>query len=93
MSTLPDERLVQRLRAEYIEMPGMKLTIEQVRRLCGIEETICRTVLESLVQTRFLFLRADGTYVRVTEGSPAQSRPAKATLERSRPPAWSRRAS
>ena len=32
-----DQRVLERLRGEYLEMPGMKLTIEQVQRLCGIE--------------------------------------------------------
>jgi hypothetical protein len=59
--------VIQRLRAEYIEMPGMRLTAAQVQRLCGIEQTLCRSVLESLVRTRFLCLRPDGTYGRTTD--------------------------
>jgi hypothetical protein len=29
MNTFLDQRLLERLRAEFLEMPGMKLTIEQ----------------------------------------------------------------
>ena len=30
MTTLLDQRVLERIRAEYLEMPGMKLRIEQV---------------------------------------------------------------
>jgi hypothetical protein len=36
MNTFVDQRVLERLRAEYLEMPGLKLRIEQVQRLCGI---------------------------------------------------------
>jgi hypothetical protein len=41
MNTFIDQRVSERLRAEYLEMPGLKLRIEQVQRLCGIE-LVCR---------------------------------------------------
>jgi hypothetical protein len=84
MSTLLDQRLVQRIRAEYLEMPGMNLTLQQVRRLCGIEEPICRAVLESLVEAGFLCRNSDGSYARLTERSP-RPRVAKAKLTLSSP--------
>ena len=51
--------LVQRIRAEYVEMPGMTLRREQVARLCGIERSACQTLLDALVDVKFLFLKAD----------------------------------
>ena len=60
--------VTDRLRAEYLEMPGMKLRPEQVQRLCGIDKTSCAQILEDLVKTGFLCRRADGTYVRAVEG-------------------------
>ena len=69
MNTFLDQRVLERLRAEYLEMPGMKLRIEQVQRLCGIEQTMCKLVLDALVKANFLCLKSDGTYVRLTEGS------------------------
>src|SRR5258707_998084 len=30
-----DQSVLERLRGEYLEMPGMKLSIDQIRRLCG----------------------------------------------------------
>jgi hypothetical protein len=78
MNTFLDQRVLERLRAEYLEMPGLKLRIEQVQRLCGIEQTMCKLVLDALVRTSFLCLKSDGTYVRLTEGSSPRPRPVKA---------------
>ena len=81
MNLFLDQRVLERLRAEYLEMPGMKLRIEQVQRLCGIEQTMCKLVLEALVKANFLSLKSDGTYVRLTEGDLTFPRhPAKAAL-------------
>jgi hypothetical protein len=91
--TFLDQRVLERLRAEYLEMPGLKLRIEQVQRLCGIERTMCKTVLDALVKANVLCLKSDGTYVRLTEGSPAISRPAKAALRSTQLVTTSRRAS
>jgi len=60
--------LAQRLRAEYLEMPGMRLTADQVQRLCGIEGRICRSVLDELVDAKFLYVDSAGQYARVSEG-------------------------
>jgi hypothetical protein len=80
VNTFLDQRVLERLRAEYLEMPGMKLRIEQVQRLCGIEQTMCNLVLDALVKASFLCLKSDGTYVRLTEGSSPRPRPVKAVL-------------
>jgi hypothetical protein len=60
----PSEDLLQRVRAEYLEMPGLLLTAAQVQRLCGIEPTMCQLVLNSLVTAKFLRLKSDGRYAR-----------------------------
>ena len=57
----------ERIRAEYLEMPGMNLTTDQVARLCGTERTRCQTVLDALVDAQFLARKPDGTYVRRTD--------------------------
>jgi hypothetical protein len=77
----PDPQLLQRIRAEYLEMPGLRLTAEQVQRLCGIERTMCQIVLDTLVETNFLRLKSDGTYARAMDGEKPRPRPAKAELE------------
>jgi hypothetical protein len=77
------ERTLQRLRSEFLEMPGMRLTAAQTQRLCGIDEGLCMAVLDALVDARFLRRNADGSYARATDG-PAPRFPAVAML-RSRP--------
>ena len=62
MSASPAERLFERVRAEYLEMPGLHLKLEQVQRLCGIERTVCQMVLDSLVDAKFLCVKSDGHY-------------------------------
>lgn len=86
MTTLQDMR--DRVRAEYLEMPGMRLTMRQVQRLCGLEPALCQTVLDSLVEAKFLCLNADGMYALNADGMYARladgevrPRPAKAALD------------
>src|SRR5258706_6106983 len=66
-----------RIRAEYLEMPGMLLSPAQVQRLSGVEIAICQVVLDDLVQMRFLQAGSDGRYARDTENA-SRLRPAKA---------------
>lgn len=68
---------LERLRSEFLEMPGMRLTAPQVQRLCGVDETVCRDVLQALVDSKFLHRAADGTYSRFDDG--LQARMAKAS--------------
>jgi hypothetical protein len=61
--------VLERVRAEYLEMPGMRLTARQVHRLCGVEAAVCAHVLDTLVARKFLRLHADGTYARAADGT------------------------
>ena len=61
------EDVLNRLRAEYVEMPGLRLKAEQVQRLCGIERSICQLTLDTLVNERFL-VQLNGHYARITAG-------------------------
>ena len=81
MSVSPPERLLERIRAEYLEMPGLCLTPEQMQRLCGVEPTLCRLVLDWLVDAKFLCLKSNGTYARLTDGETSRPRAAKAGLQ------------
>jgi hypothetical protein len=69
--------VIQRVRAEYLEMPGLRLNVEQVERLCGIERMLCQAVLDTLVQGNFLCLKSDGRYARMTDGAWPPARAAK----------------
>jgi hypothetical protein len=57
---------VERVRAEYLEMPGLSLTEWQMRRLWMLDASVCNAVVESLVKSAFLRRCDNGTYVRVT---------------------------
>ena len=57
-------RVLERIRAEFLEMPGLRLKPEQVQRLCGVEQNVCKHVLDSLVDHEFLCVKPDGAYAR-----------------------------
>ena len=59
--------LVDRVKAEFNEMPGLRLTVAQATRLWGLERTLCLTVVETLVRTSFLRWGHGGTIVRAVQ--------------------------
>jgi hypothetical protein len=61
-STLTD--LLQRIRAEYQESPGMRLTKAQVQRLWGLDAGTCDLLLGQLLETGFLKCTRGNGYVR-----------------------------
>lgn len=63
------ERARQRIHAEYVEMPDMLLSAEDVSRLCGLDVSVCRVVLDALVREDFLSLGPRGRYARAITGS------------------------
>ena len=67
MKSHPDRAVLERIRAEYVEMPGLTLKAEQVQRLCGVEPSTCERVLETLVDDKFLCQKPDGAYSRVDD--------------------------
>jgi hypothetical protein len=71
MKTIED--VLTHLRAEYLEMPGLRLKAQQVQRLCGIEQAMCQHVLDSLVAEGFLCAKSDGHYARLTGWSSSTS--------------------
>jgi hypothetical protein len=60
---------VYRIYAEYIEMPGLRLTCAQAQRLWGLDAATCTGALDYLVDARFLRRTDGGEYVRLTDGS------------------------
>ncbi len=91
-NALPDvlsELLLQRIRAECVEMLGLRLSRQQAQRLWGLDEDACGQILEFLVKTGFLTLAAPDTYGRLTDGPVAypRLRTAKAHLNRAAVPA------
>jgi hypothetical protein len=76
------EQLLKRVKGEFAEMPGLRLTIEQSSRLWGLDRAKCEAVLSALLDRKFLS-KADGKYGRTNEGMAPdlRRRPAKAILE------------
>lgn len=56
------------IRAEFLEMPGLLLTKEQIQRLWGLDATTCEALLDALVDARFLRRTDAGAYVRFDGG-------------------------
>lgn len=61
--------VLRRVRAEYLELPGMRLTAAQLQRLCGLDAATCARVLDALIETRFLRAYGDGSYGRSSDVS------------------------
>ena len=56
--------LVGRIRSEFLEMPGLRLTVRQASRLWGLDEDHCRRVIDALISASFLRWTAPGTVAR-----------------------------
>jgi hypothetical protein len=54
--------LVSRVRAEYLEMPGLRLTEDQAQRLFGLSALVCQPVLGSLLESGFLWRSPTGIF-------------------------------
>ena len=52
--TVELQRVIERVRGEFNEMPGLRLTPEQAARLWGLDARACSEVLRSLVSSSFL---------------------------------------
>jgi hypothetical protein len=73
---LPADPLIERLKAEFLEMPGLKLTEAQAKRLWSLDATLCSGLLEKLVSTNFLFKTRDGAFMRIERAAPLRLSPA-----------------
>jgi hypothetical protein len=56
--------LLLRIQSEYREMPGLKLTEAQARRLWDLDGNTCSLALTMLLERRFLKRTASGAYIR-----------------------------
>jgi len=55
---------VRRVREEFLEMPGLRLTPVQARRLWGLDGDACRAVIDALVACAFLKWTSGGAVTR-----------------------------
>jgi hypothetical protein len=67
MSARLDDRLfewMELIRAEYCEMPGLRLTKSQVQRLWGLDPLSCELLLDALETSKFLTRTRTNAYVK-----------------------------
>jgi hypothetical protein len=60
----PTTSLLNRVRSEFIEMPGLRLRLDQAQRLWNLDRASCEVVLSSLVRAKFLHVE-DELYGRL----------------------------
>lgn len=56
------DALLRRVRGEFREMPGMRLTFEQAMRLWDLDRQACAAILDGLIAARFLQKDAFGRF-------------------------------
>lgn len=64
MDSMTTYAACSRIQTEYIEMPDLKLTLAQVRRLCGLRADVCEAAVRVLIANGFLCQAANGALLR-----------------------------
>jgi hypothetical protein len=67
------EDLLRRVQSEFLEMPGLRVTEAQARRLWGVEAAMCSALLDVLIDARFLFRTRDGAFMRIDRAAPVKA--------------------
>jgi hypothetical protein len=65
--------VLRRVKGEFLEMPGLRLTEPQARRLWGLDAASCGALLRTLVEAKFLFRTRDGAFMRVEYAAPVMA--------------------
>lgn len=58
--------LLYRVRSEFLEMPGLRLTPAQAARLWALDRQTSERILDGLTMAGFLFRNREGAYLRAT---------------------------
>jgi hypothetical protein len=58
------EAVVRRIRSEFVEMPGLRLTPAQATRLWGLDGDACQAVIQALIDASFLRWTPAGAVTR-----------------------------
>jgi hypothetical protein len=67
------EKMLLRVKGEFLEMPGLRVTEAQARRLWGLDADSCGALLHELVRAKFLFRTRDGAFMRVEHARPLKT--------------------
>lgn len=62
-ATAVTDTVRRRAEAEYLEMPGLKLTAVQASRLWHLDAAASATLLDSMVDAGLLYRARDGAYL------------------------------
>ena len=65
--------VVRRVQGEFLEMPGLRLTGAQARRLWGLDAAVCEALLSALVDAKFLFKTPDGAFMKTEHAAPVKA--------------------
>ena len=65
---VPSANLLTRIRSEFLEMPGLRLTLMQARRLFALDIVTCASALTALETAGFLTRTRDGAFVMGAPG-------------------------
>ena len=57
-----------RLRHEFLEMPGLTISVPQAARLLGLRSEHAAAILDTLAREEFLMLTPAGSYQRASVG-------------------------
>ncbi|HKB11581.1 MAG TPA: hypothetical protein VKD69_13050 [Vicinamibacterales bacterium] len=68
-----NDEVLRRVQGEFLEMPGLRLTVPQARRLWGLDAASCDALLGALVEAKFLFQTRDGAFMRVEQAAPLKA--------------------
>jgi hypothetical protein len=58
--------MLTRIQGEFLEMPGLRLTVRQAQRLWNLDQVVCESLLAALVDVRFL-IESDGRFLQRTD--------------------------
>ena len=58
--------LLDRVRSEFLEMPGLRLTPAQAARLWALDRSMSEQILNGLASSGFLARTAGGAYLRAS---------------------------
>ncbi len=67
------EEALKRVKKEFLDMPGLRLTEAQARRLWGLDAASCEALLGALVDAKFLLKTRDGAFMRVEHAQPVKA--------------------
>jgi hypothetical protein len=67
------DEVLRRVQGEFLEMPGLRLTGAQARRLWGLDAPLCDALLGALVDAKFLFRTRDGAFMKTDHAAPVKA--------------------